>query len=77
MCTPIKRIAAGSEKDSTNTITVPARVLYLIQWKACWTPESYIIDKDRIPASLEADKDRNRRRSIRFGEFVRRQEEGI
>ena len=43
------------------------RVLYLVQWKACWTPESHIDDPDYVPASLEANKNRNCRRSTRLG----------
>ena len=43
------------------------RVLYLVQWKACWTPESHVDDPGWIPASLEANKNRNCRRSTRLG----------
>ena len=43
------------------------KVLYLVRWKACWTPENQIVDQDWIPASLEANKNRNCRRSTRLG----------
>ncbi|KIW18211.1 hypothetical protein PV08_02499 [Exophiala spinifera] len=41
------------------------RHLFLVRWKACWTPESYIIDQDWIAASLEANKNPNCRRRPR------------
>ncbi|KAK5527652.1 hypothetical protein LTR23_011232, partial [Exophiala sp. CCFEE 6169] len=42
------------------------RVLYLVRWKACWTPESHIVEKDWIAASLEANKNWHCRRSTRL-----------
>lgn len=42
------------------------RVLYLVRWKACWTPASHVVDQDWIPASLEANKNRKCRRSTRL-----------
>jgi hypothetical protein len=44
--------------------------LYLVQWKACWTPESNIDDKSWIAAALEAHRDPNCRRSARLENSV-------
>jgi hypothetical protein len=43
------------------------RVLYLVQWKTCWTPASHVVDQDWIPSSLEENKNQNCRRSTRLG----------
>jgi hypothetical protein len=39
--------------------------LYLIKWKACWTPESNISNKKWIEESLKINKDVSCRRSMR------------
>ncbi|KAK5404405.1 hypothetical protein LTR06_009552 [Exophiala xenobiotica] len=40
--------------------------VYLVRWKACWTPESNIEDKSWIAPALKAHRDPNRRRSMRL-----------
>lgn len=40
--------------------------LYLIQWKACWTPEGNFGDKTWIAASLKVNKSASCRRSTRL-----------
>ena len=42
------------------------KMLYLVRWKACWTPESNIDDKDWVEASLEVNRDPRRRHSTRL-----------
>ena len=42
------------------------RMLYLVIWKACWTPESNIDDKEWVEASLKVNKDPRRRHSTRL-----------
>ena len=44
--------------------------LYRVQWKACWTPESNIVDKDWIASSLEINKNSLWRHSTRLENSV-------
>lgn len=51
------------EKSSSNNSN-----LYLVRWKACWTPESCIDDQSWLTASLAANYDKQARRSERLRE---------
>ena len=46
------------------------RVLYLVMWKACCTPQSNIDDKEWVEASLKVNKDPRRQHSTRLAKSV-------
>ena len=45
--------------------TLDGQPLYLIRWKACWTPRSCIDNDDWLQASLRANRNPQRQRSSR------------
>ena len=48
--------------------TLDDQVLYLIRWKACWTPRSCIDDGDWLGASLRVNRNPQCQRSSRLGQ---------
>jgi hypothetical protein len=54
------QIDAVIDRQRTGDETV-----YLMRWKACWTPQSKIDDDQWVAESLEANKNKNCRRSMR------------
>lgn len=50
--------------------------LYLVQWKACWTPESNIDDKVWVMASLKANQNPHKRRSMRLEDSFEERKKG-
>jgi hypothetical protein len=46
--------------------TLDDQVLYLVRWKACWTPRSFIEDGDWLGASLKVNRNPQCQRSSRL-----------